>query len=162
ACAPPSPARWRSPPPGSSWPSPTSCPVDWCSACWGPPIRSRGGAAISSCRRSSPTACRSRARSAGWGSSAGPGEHLRRIRGVGVTRDSSDRPTLYHALMGEAAVRAAIRPTELPRLSVLPSDADLVGAELELVAAEEREIRLREMLGPVRGDYEFILVDCPP
>ena len=82
--------------------------------------------------------------------------------GVGVTRDSSDRPTLYHALMGETAVRAAIRPTELPRLSVLPSDADLVGAELELVAAEEREIRLREMLGPVRGDYEFILVDCPP
>jgi chromosome partitioning protein len=82
--------------------------------------------------------------------------------GVGVTRDSADRPTLYHALVGEVPARSAIRPTELPQLSLLPSDADLVGAELELVTAEERETRLREALEPVRGDYEFVLIDCPP
>ena len=82
--------------------------------------------------------------------------------GVGVTRDSSDRPTLYHALMGEVPARAAIRETELPRLSLLPSDDDLVGAELELVAAEERERRLREALAPVRDEHEFVLIDCPP
>src|SRR5437764_5704313 len=82
--------------------------------------------------------------------------------GVGVARDSCERRTLYHALMGELAARTAIHATELPHLSILPSDADLVGAELELVATEERESRLREMLAPVRDDYEFVLIDCPP
>jgi len=82
--------------------------------------------------------------------------------GVGVTRDRLDGPTLYHALVGEVPARAAIRATELPQLAILPSDADLVGAELELVGAEEREKRLREALAPVRADYEFVLIDCPP
>ena len=82
--------------------------------------------------------------------------------GVGVTREGPERPTLYHALVGEVPARAAIRATELAHLSVLPSDADLVGAELELVAAEERENRLREALASIRGDYEFVLIDCPP
>jgi chromosome partitioning protein len=82
--------------------------------------------------------------------------------GVGVTRDRSERPTLYHALVGEVPARAAIRATALPHLSVLPSDADLVGAELELVAAQERENRLREALAPLRADYDFVLIDCPP
>jgi len=82
--------------------------------------------------------------------------------GVGVTRDRLDGPTLYHALVGEVPARAAIRATELPQLAILPSDADLVGAELELVGAEQREKRLREALAPVRADYEFVLIDCPP
>ncbi len=82
--------------------------------------------------------------------------------GVGVARDSSDRPSVYHALLGEAPTRAAIRPTGIERLSLLPSDPDLVGAELELVSAGERETRLRRALEPVRGDYEFVLIDCPP
>src|SRR5213080_2802672 len=55
--------------------------------------------------------------------------------GVGVARDSSDRPTLYHALLGEAPARAGIRPTGLDGLFLLPGGPDLVGAELELVSA---------------------------
>jgi chromosome partitioning protein len=82
--------------------------------------------------------------------------------GVGVARDSSDRPSLYHALVSEVPARAAIRPTDVERLSLLPSDPDLVGAELELVAAGERETRLRRALEPVRNDYDFVLIDCPP
>ena len=82
--------------------------------------------------------------------------------GVGVPRDQEDRITVYHALLGETDIRAALRPTEVPNLTVLPSDPDLVGAELELVQRESRESRLRTALEPLRADYDYIFIDCPP
>ena len=82
--------------------------------------------------------------------------------GVGIARDQGERPTIYHALLGERDARAAVLPTEVPQLFVLPSGTDLVGAELELVAVENRENRLRSALAPLRGGYDFILIDCPP
>src|SRR5437763_4194982 len=48
--------------------------------------------------------------------------------GIGIPRDRSERPTIYHALLGEADARSAVLPTEVPHLFVLPSGADLVGA----------------------------------
>ncbi len=82
--------------------------------------------------------------------------------GVGIPRDEPDRATVYHALLGEADVRSALRSTEVAHLTVLPSDPDLVGAELELVQMDARENRLRAALEPLRGDYDYILIDCPP
>jgi chromosome partitioning protein len=82
--------------------------------------------------------------------------------GVGVPREQGDRPTVYHALIGEVPPRAAILPTEVPHLFLLPASTDLVGAELELVAMEGRENRLRAAIEPLRGDYDLVLVDCPP
>ncbi len=82
--------------------------------------------------------------------------------GVGIARDQGERPTIYHALLGERDARAAVLPTEVPHLFVLPSGTDLVGAELELVAVESRENRLRSALDPLRSGYDFILIDCPP
>jgi chromosome partitioning protein len=82
--------------------------------------------------------------------------------GIGIARDQSERPTIYHALLGEADARSAVLPTEVPHLFVLPSGADLVGAELELVSRDARESRLRAALEPLRGAYEYVLIDCPP
>src|SRR5438874_12805676 len=62
--------------------------------------------------------------------------------GLGIPRDQGDRPTIYHALLGEADARSAVLPTDIPNLFVLPSGTDLVGAELELVGVERREHRL--------------------
>jgi chromosome partitioning protein len=82
--------------------------------------------------------------------------------GIGIARDQSERPTIYHALLGEADARSAVLPTDVPHLFVLPSGTDLVGAELELVSTESRESRLSAALEPLRPAYEYVLIDCPP
>jgi chromosome partitioning protein len=83
--------------------------------------------------------------------------------GLGVRRDDSgDAATIYHALLGEHDARTALKSTAVPLLSILPSDPDLVGAELELVNLEQRESRLRAALAPLRNEHDYILIDCPP
>jgi chromosome partitioning protein len=72
-----------------------------------------------------------------------------------------DGLTAYDVLLG-AGVSSAVRPTSFPNFSLLPSGRDLVGAEVELVDAPDREAHLRSALEPVRGSYEYLFVDCPP
>jgi chromosome partitioning protein len=81
--------------------------------------------------------------------------------GVGVDR-SSLPTTIYDVLIDEAPLSAAIVPTALDFLDVVPATVDLFGAEIELVTAIGREHRLGSALEPHRHDYDFILVDCPP
>jgi chromosome partitioning protein len=71
-------------------------------------------------------------------------------------------PTVYHALLvGEPTEKAIVR-TAVSHLDLLRSDIDLVGAEIELVGVEHREHRLKQTLEPVAGNYEYIVIDCPP
>ena len=81
--------------------------------------------------------------------------------GLGVTK-GEDRPSLYHVILGDAPVRDAIVQTEFEGLYVISADKNLVGANLELVGTENREFRLRDRIAEIRGDYAFILIDCPP
>jgi chromosome partitioning protein len=69
---------------------------------------------------------------------------------------------IYHALIGEANIREIIRPTEIDCLYVAPATPDLAGAEIELVAAFARESKLKAALSAIKGDYDYILIDCPP
>ena len=61
-----------------------------------------------------------------------------------------------------ADITHAIIETEIDYLSLIPSNIDLVGAELELVNLENREERMREALAPIRDNYDFIIIDCSP
>jgi chromosome partitioning protein len=80
--------------------------------------------------------------------------------GLGVEK-AGLYPTVYHVLLGNELVDKAIRPTMLPHLHLLPSDIDLVGAEIELVGVEHRESRLKTTLGALDGKG-WIIIDCPP
>ena len=81
--------------------------------------------------------------------------------GLGFLRDP-DRLSTYHLLMREAGPREAVLTTELEGLHVLPAHKHLIGANLELVQAEEREFRLRQAIDQLRADFDFIVLDCPP
>lgn len=81
--------------------------------------------------------------------------------GLGVEK-KSDRPSLYHVLLGGVSAENAVVPTELEGLSLIPADKNLVGANLELVGIPNREFRLRECIQRIRQDYRFVLIDCPP
>ena len=82
--------------------------------------------------------------------------------GVGLIKDSG-RPSLYEVLVDGRPVREVVqRDSDLPYLAVLPATQDLVAAELELVNASSRESRLRDALAPALGDYDYVIVDCPP
>jgi chromosome partitioning protein len=80
--------------------------------------------------------------------------------GLGEARKDNGINT-YGVLLGEPAA-AAIRPTQFPNLSLLPSTRDLVGAEIELVEKADREGRLREALSSVRPEFDVVFLDCPP
>ena len=81
--------------------------------------------------------------------------------GVGCGRDPN-RLSIYHLLMAEATPEQAMLRTELEGLYVIPSQKNLIGANIELVSLENREFRLRNALSQVRDQFDFIVLDCPP
>ena len=81
--------------------------------------------------------------------------------GLGVPKDTG-RASLYDVLMEHYQARDVVVETGTPGLFVLPSSRNLVGANVELVAATARESRLRDQLAGVRHDFDYILLDCPP
>jgi len=81
--------------------------------------------------------------------------------GFGIPRDA-DRRSSYDVLMGEATIPEVALRTEIDTLKIVPSHKDLTGATLELMQMDRRAYRLREAIDKVRGNYDFILFDCPP
>src|SRR5256714_353852 len=82
--------------------------------------------------------------------------------GVGIERDRI-RHSLYDALIDGAALTKSRFPhVHFPYLDVVPATQDLVGAELELVNLRSRETRMRDALQDARGEYAYVIIDCPP
>ena len=81
--------------------------------------------------------------------------------GLGMDKDALEI-SAYHVLSQGADSLLAICSTELDSLDLLPSNRELTGATIELLGVQEREFRLTQALEPLRGRYDFILIDCPP
>ena len=81
---------------------------------------------------------------------------------VGIGADRHAGLGLYDVLSGAVAPGEAVRDTSVDRLSLLASTPDLAGATMELPRLAGSETRLREALAPLRSDYAYILLDCPP
>ena len=82
--------------------------------------------------------------------------------GFGVDVEHLGNKTIYECLVDGLKARDAMLPTEIDNLSLLPSNIDLVGAEVELIDMPERETIMRRILDEVKGDYDYVLIDCSP
>jgi chromosome partitioning protein len=81
--------------------------------------------------------------------------------GLGFVKNP-ERVSIYDVMMGIASAEEALQLTELEQLWLIPSHKNLIGANIELVAVERREYRLREALASLLDRFQFIVLDCPP
>jgi chromosome partitioning protein len=82
--------------------------------------------------------------------------------GVGFKGERAAAGTVYEALLTDGAPEAFVLPTKVQNLWLMPADRNLTGAEIEMVPLPEREHRLKRVLDPLRAQYDYIFVDCPP
>jgi chromosome partitioning protein len=81
--------------------------------------------------------------------------------GLGVNARNLDA-SIYDVILHDTPIEDVIEPTTLRNLFVVPATIDLAGAEIELVPVFSRELRLRRALGPIDGEFDYTLIDCPP
>ncbi len=81
--------------------------------------------------------------------------------GVGVSEDDIEY-SIYDCIMDDVDPRKVILETSTPNLYLLPSDINLVGAEVELVGLRSREFVVKKMLAKIQDDYDYIFIDCLP
>lgn len=75
---------------------------------------------------------------------------------------AKDQSTTYDVLMGDVTMEDAVRESGIPGLFILPASPGLAGAEIELVDVQDREQALRRALDTVTGNFEYVIIDCPP
>jgi chromosome partitioning protein len=80
--------------------------------------------------------------------------------GVGIDKDVEE--SVYDILIDDTEIEKVAKKTNIKNLSICPSNINLAGAEVELVSMMSREYRLKEKLDPIKDNYDYIIIDCPP
>ena len=80
---------------------------------------------------------------------------------LGFARDPA-RTSLYSLLLTDSPLDGAVHPTCLDGLSLIPSDRNLAGADIELISRDDREFQLRNLLQRIVSQYSYVFIDCPP
>ena len=81
--------------------------------------------------------------------------------GMGVEKNEVEN-TIYELLLGESKLEDCIIPLKFDNLSLVPSNVNLAGAEIELIGVDDKEFILKKAIDQVRDQYDFIIIDCPP
>lgn len=81
--------------------------------------------------------------------------------GLGIEKKQGGL-TLYDALLGQHSLASTVAPTGFEGLDIVPADKNLVGANIEMIDLDQRELRLRQRLNDLRDNYTYTLIDCPP
>ena len=81
--------------------------------------------------------------------------------GLGLEKNKLEN-TLYNVLLGEIKAEEAVYKTVADGVDVIPSNMDLSGAEIELIAADGREYIMKECISSMEKNYDFVIIDCPP
>lgn len=81
--------------------------------------------------------------------------------GLGIDKNNTTN-TVYELLIGESTLEETIQIDILENLSIIPSNVNLSGAEIELIGIEDKEYILRGYINKIRDQYDFIIIDCPP
>ena len=82
--------------------------------------------------------------------------------GLGIDKDDPEIYTVYDMLVDECSVNDCILDTGFDNLSIIASNSNLAGAEIELLEIEDREYTLRNHIEPIKDEFDYILIDCPP
>lgn len=81
--------------------------------------------------------------------------------GLGIDKDEI-KNTVYELMIGEATLAECIQQGVLENLSIIPSNVNLAGAEIELIGIDEKEFIMKKNIETIRDNYDFIIIDCPP
>lgn len=81
--------------------------------------------------------------------------------GLGVDKDVVDN-TVYELILGECSIKESISKTVVENLTIIPSNVNLAGAEIELLGINDKEYILKTAVDYIKDDYDFIIIDCPP
>lgn len=81
--------------------------------------------------------------------------------GLGVDKNNLEF-TVYEMILGICSLEDSLQKEVIENLSLLPSNVNLAGAEIELIGVEEKEFILKKEIDKIRDEYDFIIIDCPP
>ena len=81
--------------------------------------------------------------------------------GVGIDKNDIEQ-NLYHGMLGRASAKNLIVNSQIEMLKVIPSDIELIGFEIEMMASSDRETRLKRLIADLDNSFDYIILDCPP
>ena len=81
--------------------------------------------------------------------------------GLGIEKEEQEN-TVYELLLDECDVKDCVLSLEFENVSLIPSNVNLAGAEIELIGVDNKEFILRSKIEEIKNDYDFIIIDCPP
>jgi chromosome partitioning protein len=81
--------------------------------------------------------------------------------GLGIDKDNVEK-SLYHGMLGRAGAKSLVVDSPIDTLKLIPSDVELIGFEIEMIATIDREKRLKKLVSELEHAYDYIILDCPP